>query len=100
MTLLADAIGEAHRFLAMHDRQSVASRLAALEEQLRVGDVSAIISAVSEATGGAGSLNDQYLYPEKQDQRENVNATLRALVDDIEQKARAAAAAFKLTLIR
>jgi hypothetical protein len=100
MTLLADAIGEASRFLARYDRQNVASGLTTLEEQLRAGDVSAIISAVSEATGSTGSLNDQYLYPEEQDQGETVNAELRALVDDIERKARAAAAACKLILMR
>lgn len=69
------------------------------------GDASAIVSAVSEATGGSGSLKDRYLCGENGDaiashEVASVNARLRALVEEVEQLARAAASAHDIRLVR
>ena len=64
-----------------------------------------MVSAVSEATGSMGSLNDRYLCVENGDAIEAaevgvVNARLSALVKEVEQQARAAAASHNIQLLR
>jgi hypothetical protein len=69
------------------------------------GDMSAVSSALSEATGSMGSLRDRFLCVENGDDIppndvEPVNARLQLLVKEVESRARAAAAALGIELIR
>jgi hypothetical protein len=61
------------------------------------GDMTAVPSALSEATGGMGSLRDRFLCVEngddiRPDEVEPTNARLDLLVKEVERRARAAAA--------
>jgi len=93
---LATAIEDVLKLLLSHSDSATAPRLPALVDRLRGGDQSAIISALSEATGGMGSLNDRYLCPENGDriapsEVQVVNERLAKLVGSVEDKARSAA---------
>lgn len=102
---LADALARTRSLLQQHGDRFTAQRLDALEVRLNKGDMTAIVSVVSEATGGMGSLRDRYLCVENGDAIEpqevaGVNARLDALVDEIEQRGRVAAAAHDIQLLR
>ena len=64
-------------------------RLDRLKDRLDRGDLEGIAMAISEATGGMGSLNDRILGPEEGDASANVR--LRELMNAIERAARNAA---------
>lgn len=102
---LAEAIERAWRLLVDHGDSATAPRLPALIGRLRSGDKDAIVSALSEATGGMGSLNDRWLSPENGDRISieevvAVNDRLSNLVRDIELQARAVAAQCGIQLAR
>ena len=102
---LADTLARTRKLLQQHGDVFTAQRMQELEERLNGGDTSAVVSAISEATGGMGSLNDRYLCVENGDVIEAaevgvVNARLSALVKEVEQQARAAAAAHNIQLLR
>lgn len=102
---LADALIQTRRLLQQHGDIYTAQRLQGLEGRLKNGDTSAIVSAVSEATGGMGSLNDRQLSVANGDAIQphdvaSANTRLRALVKEVEQRARQAAAAHDIRLIR
>ena len=102
---LAYAIEQARQLLLAHGDDGIATRLSALEARLKEGDQSAISSALSEATGSMGSLNDRILSRTNGDtidfgQADTVNRRLSVLVREIEAKARGAAAAYGIPLIR
>jgi hypothetical protein len=102
---VADALERVHRLLLHYGDESTTPRLPALAERLRRGDDAAIVSALSEATGGMGSLNDRYLCPENGDkiarhEVESANKRLTELVRDVEVEARAAAAERGIRLMR
>jgi hypothetical protein len=68
----------------------------ALGTALDRGDMAAVSSALSEATGSMGSLRDRFLCVEngddiQPDEVEPVNARLELLVKEVERRARAAA---------
>lgn len=95
---LVDALARTRNLLQQYGDTFTARRLQELEERLNGGDTSAVVSAVSEAGGGMGSLNDRYLCPQNGDAIEQAevvgaNARLRGLVTEVGQRARAAAAA-------
>ena len=102
---LAAAIEDVFELLLSHGDTATAPRLPALVDRLRGGDQSAIISALSEATGGMGSLNDRYLCPENGDgiarsEVQGVNERLAKLVRNVEDKARSAAAQYGIKTVR
>ncbi|MEO6338623.1 MAG: hypothetical protein ABIO39_01180 [Caulobacteraceae bacterium] len=102
---LADAVAEARTLLQRHGDIFTSQRMEDLEANLRAGDTTAIVRAISEATGGMGSLSDRILCVENGDSIEAmdvaaVNARLRANVQEIERRARLAAAAHGVTLMR
>ena len=102
---LVDALAQTRSLLLKHGDKFTAQRLHELEASLSEGDTSAIGSAVSEATGGMGSLNDRYLCVENGDTIEPhevaaVNARLQRLVKEVEQRGRVAAAAYDIRLMR
>jgi len=76
-----------------------------LEARLASGDWTAVESAVSEATGGMGSLRDRGLSAAggdaiAPDEEAAVNARLEVLVKEVERTAREAAAVLGVRLIR
>ncbi|HYI48423.1 MAG TPA: hypothetical protein VEX35_08170 [Allosphingosinicella sp.] len=102
---LADALARTRHLLQQHGDTFTAQRLHDLEDRLNRGEHAAISPAVSEATGGIGSLNDRFLCVENGDAIEKheeakANACLRALVEEVEQRARAAATAHDIHLSR
>ena len=102
---LISALANTRSLLQKHGDKFTAQRLHHLEASLREGDTSAIVSAVSEATGSMGSLNDRFLCPENGDaiapqEVEPANAQLRDLVETVELRARIAAAAHHIQLAR
>jgi len=100
---LVNALGEARRFLENYGYQHVVNRLITLEKQAERGDASCAITAVSEATGGMGSLKDIYLYPGVDGpipDPEDTNRRLQALIRNIEHHARAVAASNGIKLVR
>ena len=105
LSALIDALSRTRALLSRYGDTWVAGRLAELETRLATGDVSAVESAVSEATGGMGSLNDRRLSTANGDRVEaadehEVNVQLRSLVRETERAARAAAAQLGLSLHR
>jgi hypothetical protein len=102
---VAEAIDRVRQLLLDYGDEFTVPRLATLSDRLRNGDKTAIVSAVSEATGGMGSLNDRYLCRENDDKIEPhevyaVNVRLTSFVKDVETTARAAAAANGIRLTR
>ena len=102
---LVDALARTRLLLQQHGDRFTAPRLHDLEGRLSKGDTSAIVSAVSEATGGSGSLCDRILSVENGDviaphDIASVNARLTALVNEVEQRGRAAASAHHIRLMR
>lgn len=83
---LADVIAITRELLVRRGDMSVVQRLTDLEARLAAGDHSAVVSALSEAAGGMGSLNDRILPV--------------YLVREIEVKAREAARELGIVLIR
>ncbi|HTU09658.1 MAG TPA: hypothetical protein VMG08_02070 [Allosphingosinicella sp.] len=105
LSLLADAIARTRHLLQRHGDTHTAQRLLDLENKLGRGEQDAISWAVSEATGSMGSLNDRFLCVENGNAIEahevgRVNARLRELVKEVEQRARAAAAVHNVHLVR
>lgn len=105
LDVLTDALAQTRKLLQQYGDIYTAQRLQGLEGRLKNGDTSAIVSAVSEATGGMGSLNDRQLCVDNGDAIQpheiaSANARLRALVNNVERKARQAAAAHNIRLIR
>ena len=94
LDLLAEVIDRARDLLLTCEYVSTATRMSELAERLRTGDQCAIVSAVSEATGGMGSLNDQVLFPA------GANDRFRTVVSDVERLARVAAARRSISLVR
>jgi hypothetical protein len=102
---LAVAIDRVRQLLLGYGDELTVCRLSTLADRLRSGDTSAVVSAVSEATGGMGSLNDRYLCRENGDKiaaHEVVaaNKRLANFVKDVEAAARAAAASNYIRLMR
>ena len=96
---LAAAVEEVLQLLLRHGDDATAPRLPALVDRLRRGDRSAIVSTLSEATGGMGSLNDRYLCPENADriapsEVQPVNERLATLIKNVEAGARSAASQY------
>ena len=91
---LAEALARCRCFLVEHDERYISARLEASERGLTREDLTAIVSAVSEATGGMGSLNDYVVGSP------HLDARLRGLVLEVERRARAAAAAERIDLLR
>ncbi len=103
-SLLA-SIAQVRGLLQQHGDKFVAQRLGALEDRLIRGDTTAITSAVSEATGGMGSLRDRYLCVENGDaiapqEVAAVNGRLQTLLNEVEQRGRIAATAHDIQLFR
>ena len=92
--VLAEAVEQARDLLLACGYGSTATRMSELAARLRTGDERAIVSAVSETTGGMGSLNDQVLYPAA------TNGQFRSVVSDVERLARLAAAKRSISLVR
>ena len=82
---LVASLTQARLYLAQHGERHASGRLSELETRLARDDTSAVVSAVSEASGGMGSLNDVVLG------HTFLDARLRALVADVERDARLAA---------
>lgn len=102
---LADAVERVRWFRFNYGDVGTTPRLVALADQLRAGDKSAIVGAISEATGGMCSLCDRYLCPENGDRLtgdevETVNEELDKLVKNVEREARAAASEYGIALLR
>jgi hypothetical protein len=102
---LVRALSEASDLLRRHGDIRTAARLEHLLGRLAVGDTMGIVGAVSEATGGMGSLRDRYLCVENGDlilgeDTKRVNEQLDALVKEVERSAREAAAALGIELVR
>jgi hypothetical protein len=99
------ALARARTLLQEHSYATVADRLEELNVRLERGDRYAVVSAISEATGGAGSLNDISLYAATAEGAEPIwlpdaNAQLRGLVRDVERTAREAASNLGIDLGR
>lgn len=78
-------------------------RLAKLEARLARGDKDAVVTALSEATGSAGSLRDVVIYAADGDAMKFVpeaNERFDILVRDVESTAREAAEWLGLQLVR
>jgi hypothetical protein len=78
--------------LLEHGEQHISARLLDLDHRLLAGDKSAVRSAVSEATGSMGSLNDRILSASNGDDIErwresSINARLRRLIDAMRERA-------------
>jgi hypothetical protein len=102
---LAHALAETSSHLRRYGATSTSDRLTNLEARLDRGDMTAIPGALSEATGGMGSLNDRYLCAEngdaiRPDETEAVNRQLTLFVEEVERSARAAAAVCGVDLMR
>ena len=95
--LKADLV-DVRELLLRHGDRAVAARLAELLQRLAEGDMSAILSVIAEASGGAGSLNDRILSAAHGDaiepwQETRVNQQLGRLVGAVREHAEAARAA-------
>lgn len=102
---LAAAIDRVGDLLLNYGDEFTVPRLSALSDRLRDGDKSAVASAVAEATGGMGSLNDRCICRENGDkiaayEVDAVNKRLTNLVKEVEVAARAAAASHGIRLAR
>ena len=96
---------QTEELLRKHGDKWVAARVNELQTGLARGDWTAIQTAVTEATGGMGSLRDRQLSVVNGDAitREDehaVNARLNELIEDVERSAREAATAVGLHLFR
>lgn len=92
----AEALERVCELLQSYGDNFTLPRLLVLVERLRNGDRNAVISVISEATGGMGSLSDRFLCPENGDkitsaEVQAVNEQLDLLVKDLEAKARVVA---------
>ena len=104
LTQLADAVANARDLLRKYGDVYVAARLDTLLSRLTAGSTDAIQSALSEATGGMGSLRDRFLCPQNGDAIASSDVgTVNSLLDDhvreIEVCARAAATAIGIHLV-
>jgi hypothetical protein len=102
---LSRALAETRALLRKHGDTGPAARLKELERKLAAGETSAVEWALSEATGGMGSLRDRFLCAENgdridADEVEAVNEKLAGLVRRVEAEARSAAAALGIKLLR
>lgn len=102
---VAEAVERVRWFLFSYGDLHITSRLVALADDLRARDRNAVVSAISETTGGMGSLRDRYICPENGDKLaseevEAVNEKLNQLITTVEREARAAAAEYGITLMR
>lgn len=102
---LAQTIAEVRDLLRGHGDKWTSGRMEELGTALDRGDMAAVSSALSEATGSMGSLNDRFLCAEngddiRPDEVEPVNARLGLLVKEVERRARAAASAVGIELFR
>jgi hypothetical protein len=102
---LARALAETRDLLHRYGARGTTTRVEDLERRLRCGDTTAIEAAISEVTGGMGSLRDRYLDVEigdaiRPDEMEEANRRLSALVAEIERAARIAAAVLGIELLR
>lgn len=102
---LRRALRQTEDLLAKHGDKWVTAAVSELEARLARGDWTAIQTAVTEATGGMGSLRDRQLSVANGDAitREDelaVNARLDALIKEVERTARDAAEAVGLRLFR
>ena len=88
------SLTQARLYLVQNGENHASVRLSELEARLARDDTSAIVSAVSEATGGMGSLNDVVLG------HTHLDNSLRALVADVERNARSAAHCLDIHLVR
>ena len=91
---LAEAVEQASDLLLQYGSEAPCPRLIDLAERIRCGDNNAVVSAVSEATGGAGSLSDQTLFPAAAEDK------LRKAVKKIEELARSIAKERGIALVR
>lgn len=94
LAAMAEAIGATAQFLARQGDAELASRMSQLQASADRGDPESIRRAVSEATGGMGSLSDRQLRDASD------NARLQELVGNVERTARAAAESHGLNLVR
>lgn len=102
---LSRTLADARDLLRQFGDTETAIRLEDLQRRLNLGEPMAVVGAVSEATGGMGSLRDRYLCVANGDairseEIEEVNARLDALVREMERSARAAAAVLDIKLVR
>jgi hypothetical protein len=102
---LIKALEQTRELLRKHGDRYASGRLLGLETRLARGDVSAVEGAISEATGGMGSLRDRWLSLANGDaitreEESQVNATLDSHIKEVERSARAAASALGVHLIR
>ena len=91
---LAGALEQACAQLLASGNNATPPRILELAKRLRSGEADAISWAVSEATGGMGSLNDQSLPSAAANER------FRLVVENIERLARSAAAERGVSLLR
>jgi hypothetical protein len=97
LTALIESVQAAIDLLVAHGDDSIAPRLVSDVERLRTGDPAAAQSVLSEATGGAGSLNDRILSRRNGDRievsaEEAVNDQLDQIINRVRKDARAALA--------
>jgi hypothetical protein len=92
--LLAQAIDRTCYLLHTFGAEAARPRMIALAERLRAGDQNAIATAVSETTGGMGSLNDQNF------QSAAARELFQTAVRQVEKLARLAAAKHEISLVR
>lgn len=95
VTGLRAALRDAVALLRSYKYNQVAGRMADLDARLAEDDMDAVQSALAEATGSMGSLNDQILYGKEADDDRGANARLRAIVARIRTYAEAANAALR-----
>jgi hypothetical protein len=98
LAAMASAVDEVARFLEKHGDVWVVKRMDRLKAAADRGDIESISWAVSESTGGMGSLKDRQFGPEEGDAADN--AQFRELIENVEQTARAAALAHGVRLVR
>jgi len=102
---LVSALEQTEQLLRAHGDAWVAAAVNELQARLNRGDWTAIQTAVTEATGGMGSLRDRQLSVANGDaitrkDEQAVNARLDELVREVERTAREAATALGLRLFR
>jgi hypothetical protein len=102
---LVRVLADTGNHLRRYGDSGTAARLEGLQRRLGLGDTMAVVGAVSEATGGMGSLRDRYLCAENGDkilpvETQAVNRQLTQLVEEVERSARVAAAVCDIHLMR
>ena len=98
LAAMATAVDEVARFLENHGDVWAVERMDKLKAAADRGDIESVSWAVSESTGGMGSLSDRQFGPEEGDAADN--ARLRELIENVERTARAAALAHGVRLVR